>query len=192
MDGIIRAFDLHFDQESPEFIKSDFWNKTLFGQRRELADYFRLQMYGFMWAATGIDQVYPTDYKGAQVDLEADTSFHNFAYPILDENGLAFPEMEAGINAAGSNNILIINEPILVSNGENSDVRYNFYYPRWAYDQYRNTLNDKAFSGGWNYLDLWDLIPESYFTNSAIHINSAGEILMAQKILDYISGIPCQ
>ena len=36
----------------------------------------RLQLYGALWASTGIDQVYPQDYERAQVDLEASQDFH--------------------------------------------------------------------------------------------------------------------
>ena len=32
---------------------------TIVGQRRSLADLIRLQLYGFSWAATGVDQVIP-------------------------------------------------------------------------------------------------------------------------------------
>ena len=30
--------------------------------RRELFDLIRLQLYGFLWSATGVDQDYPDDY----------------------------------------------------------------------------------------------------------------------------------
>jgi hypothetical protein len=36
-----------------------FLDKTIYGQRRNLMDLVRLQLMGVMWAATGIDQVYP-------------------------------------------------------------------------------------------------------------------------------------
>jgi len=81
-----------------------------------------------------------------------------------------------------------VNEPILISRGENSDIRYNFFYPRWAYDDYRQALQAKAIANGWNYLDLWDLVPESEFTNSAIHLTPAGEQLLAERIAWEIEG----
>ena len=52
-----------------------------------------------------------------------------------------------------------VNEPILISNGLNSDIRYNFFYPRWAYDEYRLQLTEHAAGRNWRYLDLWDLVP---------------------------------
>ncbi len=63
-----------------------------------------------------------------------------------------------------------------MSSGKNSDLRYNFFYPRWAYDQYRALLGEQAQAAGWHYLDLWNLVPETEFTNSAIHLTPAGEV----------------
>ncbi len=68
----------------------------------------------------------------------------------------------------------LINEPILVSEGENSDIRYNFFYPRWAYDQYRHALSAQAEGAKWTYVDLWDIVPGVEFTNSALHLTPEG------------------
>jgi len=62
-----------------------------------------------------------------------------------------------GLRAAEDTPVLLINEPMLISTGKNSDLRYNFFYPRWAYDQYRQMMAERARSGAWNYLDLWDI-----------------------------------
>jgi hypothetical protein len=70
----------------------------------------------------------------------------------------------------------------LISQGANSDVRYNFFYPRWAYDQYRALLAEQAAAHGWNYLDLWELVPQEEFTNSAIHLTPAGEGMLAEQV----------
>ncbi len=43
---------------------------------------------------------------------------------------------------AGDVPVLIINEPMFISDGQNSDLRYNSFYPRWAYDQFHRLLND--------------------------------------------------
>jgi lysophospholipase L1-like esterase len=71
---------------------------------------------------------------------------------------------------------------MLISDGANSDVRYNFFYPRWAYDEYRSTLDELAAANNWNYIDLWDLVTANEFTNSAIHLTPAGESLLANEI----------
>jgi hypothetical protein len=144
-------------------------------QRRALADLIRLQMYGALWSSTGIDQIYPEDYERAQIDLEASEDFHGIT--SLNES-LAFDVLMAGMSAHP--NILLVNEPVLISNGVNSDIRYNFYYPRWAYDEYRQLLG--AYAQNWNYLDLWDVVPMTEFTNSAIHLTPHGEALLARYI----------
>lgn len=108
--------------------KPAFWDDTIIGQRRYLADLARLQLYGFLWAATGVDQVYPADYERAQTDFDTNVNFHDQQPPKLDETRLAFEVIEAGVHAAGEIPILIINEPMLISTGKNSDLRYNFFY----------------------------------------------------------------
>lgn len=64
--------------------------------------------------------------------------------------------VEAGSDVAGSVPVLVVNEPIFIANGLNSDVRYNDIYPRWAYDQYRAVIAEEAQSAHWLYLDLWN------------------------------------
>jgi len=161
-----------------------FWSRTLIGRRRELADLLRLQFYGVMWSATGIDQLYPSAYPPADRDLEADANFHNWQPPAFPADGLGLDLVEAGMEIAGVVPVVLVNEPILISSGENSDIRYNFYYPRWAYDLYRQELATASSVNGWAYLDLWNLVPQEHFTNSAIHLDIEGEELLAQRIID--------
>jgi hypothetical protein len=40
----------------------------------------------------------------------------------------------------------------------------------------------RAEANDWLYLDLWDLVPASEFTNSAIHLTPTGENLLAGQI----------
>jgi hypothetical protein len=164
--------------------ETEFWQRTLVGQRKNAADIIRLQLYGVLWAATGIDQAYPLDYPLAQVDLAADRSF--MGRETLAREELAFDVLRAGRRALGEIPLLVVNEPILISRGENSDIRYNFYYPRWAYDQYRQWLPEAADEAGFAYLDSWDLVPPEAFTNSAIHIDRAGTTLLAESVVRFI------
>jgi hypothetical protein len=78
---------------------------------------------------------------------------------------------------------VLINEPMLISTGENNDIRYNFYYPRWAYDQYRQALGEYCVANTWTCLDLWDAVPQERFTNSAIHLDPLGEEMLVEKII---------
>lgn len=158
--------------------------QALVSRRRAVADLIRLQLYGVLWSSTGIDQIYPENYERAQIDLEASEDFHGLT--SLND-ALAFDVLEAGMSS--SIPTLLVNEPILISNGGNSDLRYNFYYPRWAYDEYRQLLDELALTNGWNYLDLWDVIPMTEFTNSAIHLTPRGETLLTDRIAAEIQTI---
>jgi hypothetical protein len=178
-------YDLSLDPNNPEFIRPSLWDDTLIGQRRSLADLFRLQVYGILWTATGIDQTYPADYKHTQIDFNTDVSYHDLQPPLLDGSKLAFAELDAGLRIAGNIPIFLINEPMFISNGINSDLRYNFLYPRWVYDQWRLMMTIRTKMGGWHYLDLWNLVPSNDFTNSAIHMNPSGESLLVEQIEQY-------
>jgi hypothetical protein len=157
-----------------------FIDRTLIGRRKDLADLIRLQFYGVLWAATGVDQVYPLDYPRAQVDLEADATFHGKTDLTVED--LAMDVLAAGQSAAGKTPIILVNEPIMLSTGANSSIRYNFYYPRRAYDQYRTYLGEQVKNIGMEYLDAWDIVPQQEFTNSAIHLNPQATTRLAQKI----------
>lgn len=178
---LITNYQLPMSENDPALVQPSKWDQTFVGQRRAVADLFRLQMYGALWASTGIDQVYPENYERAQIDLEASEDFHglktlqgNLALDVLDA------VMSTGVPT------LLVNEPMLISGGQNSDIRYNFFYPRWAYDEYRRLLAERAAQNGWNYLDLWDLVPMDQFTNSAIHLTPFGESLLADEIAEAI------
>jgi len=182
VDDLTSKYSLPFDRNDPALVRLTFWDRTLIGERRALADLFRLQMYGVLWSATRIDQTYPTDYERAQTDFGTDTAFHGLKPPTLDPADLAFDVLEAGLKAAGKTPVLLINEPMLISRGKNSDLHYNFFYPRWAYDQWRQMMLIKADDQGWNYYDLWNLLPADQFTNSAIHLTPEGEAELAGTV----------
>jgi hypothetical protein len=180
---LIRQYQLRLDPNDPNLINPTFWDQTLVGQRRDLANLLRLQFYGVMWAATGIDQDYPASYDPPQRDFKpTDTAFHELQPPHLAQSDLAFDVLAAGVKAAGSVPVLFINEPTYISNGQNSDVRYNFFYPRWAYDDYRQLLADQSRQQGWHYVDLWNLVPAAEFTNSAVHLTPVGSQMLADQV----------
>jgi len=167
---------------------------TLFNRRREYADWARLQLYGIPWATSGIDQDYPTRYPPAAVDLEADDTFHGLKPGDDLQASLAWDVLIKGMDLADSAHlpVLLVNEPILISNGLNSDKRYNFYYPRWAYDAYRHELQQTANTHDWQLLDVWDSIAMDQFTNSAIHLTPRGEVILAQMVSHFLSRQTCQ
>ena len=181
---LITNYELPFDPADPALVRASTWQQTFLGQRRAIADLIRLQIYGALWASTGIDQIYPKDYEHAQTDLEPSKDFHGLASL---EDSLAWAVLDAGMSAAP--NVLLVNEPMLISHGTNSDIRYNFFYPRWAYDQYRQLLSERTARNHWNYLDLWNLVPSDEFTNSAIHLTPSGEASLANTIAAAIQAL---
>jgi hypothetical protein len=179
---LIQTYQLASSPQDPAFVEPDFWQRTVIGMRQTLAELIRYQIYGVLWAATGIDQDYPATYTPPAQDLSAEMSFYGLEPPVLHPEDLAFDVLQAGIEMAGTRPVLLVNEPMFISQGENSDLRYNFYYPRWAYDEYRRLMQDESQANNWNYLDVWDIIPPSEFTNSAIHLNPQGTEMLAAEI----------
>jgi hypothetical protein len=178
---LIFKYDLNASANDPALNQLSKQEQTFVSRRRAVADLIRLQIYGVLWSSTGIDQVYPENYERAQIDLEANDDFHGLN---TFNDALAMDVLDAGLST--SIPTLLVNEPILISNGLNSDIRYNFYYPRWAYDEYRQLLTEYARVYNWNYLDLWDVVPMNEFTNSAIHLTSSGENILAERIAEKI------
>jgi hypothetical protein len=170
----------------PRADEMEWWTNTLAGRRRELAELFRLQVFGLMWAATGIDYDAEAVFDPRAEDLEPDPTFHGLGPGPWPESALAWDILEAGVRAAGDIPILIVNEPTFVSHGANSDVRYNFLYPRWAFDSYRREMADRCRDQGWTCLDLWDALPGEAFTDSAVHYNPAGAETLAELMAEAI------
>ncbi|MCB8945258.1 MAG: SGNH/GDSL hydrolase family protein [Ardenticatenaceae bacterium] len=184
---IITTYQLRLNSDDPRFVVPNFWQNSLIGQRRALADLLRLQLLGFSWAATGIDQAIPPEIPLRQSDFEEDISWQNFSEPTpLTADSLSFDVLTAGIEMAGDVPVLLVNEPMFISNGRHSDLRYNSFYPRWAYDAYRELLAETAQTNNWHYLDLWDTIPSAEFTDSPVHLTPAGNALLAETIMNAI------
>ena len=183
---LIRAYDLPLDAGSVEWASQTWFDRTLVGQRRTLADWFRVQLYGIAWANTGLDQVH-NEYTPRANDFEQDFSWSSYTEPAeLPPDQLAFDVLDRGHAAARGVPVLLINEPIYIADGTNSDIRYNAWYPRWAYDQWRTLLADQAQTRGWNLLDLWDEIPSSEFTDSPVHLTPSGSRQLSARIASAI------
>lgn len=171
---LIAAYGLAQRADDPRFVSLSWWDKTLMGRRRALADLLRLQLYGVPWAVTGIDQEYRDDYTPRAVDLPADSTWHGLSEALFTPADLAFEALAAGMTMAGTTPIVLVNEPMLISQGANSDIRYNSFYPRWAYDAYRGWLHEQSAQQGWPLLDLWDVLPDpACYTDSAVHLTPA-------------------
>ncbi|MGB9668861.1 MAG: hypothetical protein ACPL0B_00615, partial [Anaerolineales bacterium] len=97
-----------------------------------------------------------------------------------------FSTLEAGVQLANPIPVIFINEPIFISHGKNSNLRYNFYYPRWAYDDFRLQFAEQCQNHQWNCWDIWNLIPPQEFTNTAIHMTPNGTQQTANWIANQI------
>lgn len=182
---------LGIDPQNEVFIELSQLEQTLVGRRRELADLIRLQFYGLMWAATGIDHHIPDTLERPSDDQTKDTTFHDYEQESLPEDEIAFEILKAGAREAGDVPLVLINEPIFIGTGENSEIRYNSFYPRWAYDQYRTLMAELVELEGWSYIDLWDEVPPDEFTDSAIHYSTTGVGRVVDRIrvtLDEVDG----
>lgn len=186
--NLIETAHLQIDPDDARLVTPDFWGKTIVGQRRALADWLRLQLYGFSWAATSVDQFMPDQIKLRQSDFEADVSWQSFKQAsTLTENDLAFDAIRAGLQLASDVPVLIVNEPMYISTGVNSELRYNSFYPRWAYDQYRALLGAQAQANGWQYVDMWNAIAPDNFTDTPVHLTPQGATQYAKLVGEAIA-----
>lgn len=184
---LIKRFEFDLDADDTRFVDRNFFDESLLGRRRDLADLLRLQGYGLAWAATGMDQSIPEAISLRTSDLKDDLSWLDIQTPqSLTEKDLTIDVLKAGVKRAGAVPVLLINEPMFVSDGANSDIRYNAFYPRWAYDQYRRLMADLALAEGWNYVDLWAAISPEQFTDTPVHLTPEGTRQLAELIAPYL------
>ncbi len=190
MKSLISTYKLDLDRDDPQFVQLSFWDKTIIKRRRALADLLRLQYYGVAWSVTDIDQEYRDDYTPRAVDLEPNETWRGFNPGALSESDLAFDLLEAGQQMAGNTPLLFINEPMMISGGENSDLRYNAFYPRWAYDDFRRLLNEHSEQNQWLFVDLWDILPRpACYTDSAVHLTPECSAQFADELSPIITQI---
>lgn len=176
-------YDLSLELLRPDLSPPSLLEKSIYAQRRNLADWLRHEIYGALWSATRIDQ-YRWKYDPPPIDFsDSEIEFQNTQPPLIQEK-LTYSVIVNGIRKI-STPVLVVNEPMLLS--PTSKVRYNLRYPRWAYDPWRERMQKLSFEENWNYADLWDKIPNlEYYTNSAFHRTPEGEELLASYILPFI------
>lgn len=193
--GLIERYRIKVDAQ--RFLRPpSFWDKTISGSSVRIKKIALEQLYGLLWAATGFDVRVPDPAAAPPLseDVEAAPAYKDFATPDQQAfiNQLDFTPVAVAQKIAGSTPVLIVNEPIFRARGENSEARYNKYYPRWAYDTYRQALSDWILQNGLPYLDLWSAIPNNDFTGSPLHLNPAGEQALAQDLAPKVLAIACR
>lgn len=156
--------------------------------RRDVYDFLRLQLVGYFWSATGVDQDLSLDFKPPLNDYKADASFHrvNGVYPTELQ---AWDVIHAAADLAKETKILFFNEPMFIGTGENHDIRYNYYYPRAAYDAWRKLWLESCDAFSYLCIDAWDALENGNFTNSAIHYDPIGANRLSEIIIDLLPQI---
>lgn len=172
---------------------TSFYDKTLMGQRSFLARWTKLQFMSLIWTATGMDAAAtPNDTGQMSNDVDDDLHYRGMTPDSDFQNALLLEALSAGKALAGQTPILLVNEPIFVAQGAYSDIRYNDFYPRWAYDRYRENVALQAQNVSLPYLDLWNTIPPEYFTDTPLHFNKVGEHLLMQQLTPALQAMVCR
>lgn len=168
--------------------------QSIIGQRRELADLVRHQLYGVAWALTGIDHTNPLFYEARAENLLNDENILSEAGVTIDgplEDYISLDVLAAGIEHSQLQGapVLVINQPIFRVDDMASAARYNNYYPRALYDRYRDLMYETATTQQWTYLDLWDALPTEVFTDTPFHYTADGACQFATLLAPQLMGL---
>ena len=85
--------------------------------------------------------------------------------------------------------LLIVNEPLYVGSGPNSEINYNSYYERALYDRFRAALTGFTQQYQLPLLDLWNFLPPENFSNTALHYNLEGNRKIAQQVMQSLQAL---
>jgi hypothetical protein len=172
VEKVLTTYDISFQQAEKFQTETTFYEKTLIGQRSNLARQIKLEMLGIIWTATAADTNTLAPNQPTNFNFSDDPRYRGIQPPQEIKDMLLFDAIRAGHAISDPIPVLLVNEPIFIAPKANEMVRYNIIYPRWAYDQYREGLAALAQSSGWNYLDLWKAVPPEYFSDAGLHLSS--------------------
>lgn len=192
---VLDTYAIPYDpQDAAALSRQDTWyEKTLLGRRSDLARMVKLQALGVLWALGGTDGYVPEGPAALPSnDVRSDRTYKDLESVDQLQGEIMWSALAAGHDIAGQVPLLVINEPIFIASGANSDVRYNIRYPRWAYDYYRDELQSTSQTNQWNYLDLWDSVPAALFPDSFLHILPEGRQIVIEKTDPVLQNIACR
>jgi len=174
---VAHEFDfLSRNYQSPDLIQQ------ITQQNLELFRVLRYQFYVLVNLATGLDQI-PGPPEELPNQLKSDPTFEGMKPPTLSPNKISIDQVQDFYALAGNIPVILVNEPTQnLKNVPNSDIYYNVYFPRWIYDQYRKYVSEAARQNHWDYLDLWNVFPPTYFTDTPLHLTPHGETELAKMI----------
>jgi len=167
------------------------WGQTLLVDRSNVKNLFIYQMDALPWIATGVDGNITSSLQsqiGNDVDPKNISMLHSAA---VSPDNLMLGVLNSADDLAAPAPILIVNEPIFIATGKNSQQYYDSFYPRPLYDQYRNILSDWAHSHRQPYIDVWDSVANYEFTDTPFHLSLSGEKQLASILSPAILGLSC-
>jgi lysophospholipase L1-like esterase len=171
------------------------WEKTIIGQRKRLKNIVFTQALGILWGATGIDNHEGLEPEGPPPNTAVgDNLDYEGRLPgewSATSESLMLEALSAGYRVAGDVPVVVINEPIFVAQGENHLVRYNEFYPRWVFDDYRGFLREWMTQQNYKWLDFWNAVPPEEFSDQYFHRNSTGERRFAELLAREIKKLAC-
>jgi hypothetical protein len=88
----------------------------------------------------------------------------------------------------GGAQMLVVNEPMVIGSGPNSDVNYNMQYEQALYDRYHDVLGEFVAEYGIRYADLWEVIPAERFTDTPLHTDAEGFAILAAALEEVLTG----
>ncbi len=189
INALVERYDLHTHPSgtiaNPQQ-SQPMWMHTLFPQAEALGNALNLQLLGFYYTLSGTDHDVNIAYSPLPNDFSANPTYINYQPGDINQDHYFDNVANAIVQRASPVPVIIINEPIQISTGENSDVHYNRQYPRWVYDNYRQIMFEFADANDWNYVDLWDAVPRHQFTNSPIHIAPEAVEPLTDQLLEIV------
>ncbi|HLO16542.1 MAG TPA: hypothetical protein VK206_17045, partial [Anaerolineales bacterium] len=160
---LARTYGLKTSDYSQPIKEPSFWDKTIVGQRKRLKNIALTQALGLLWAATGIDEHESLQPEPGSPSPDVGDSLNYLGESPSQLAGLfdslRMDVLSAAYKVAGDVPIVLVNEPIFVAGGKNHLIRYNGFYPRWVFDQYRQFMLAWTEEQGRQWLDDWNVIP---------------------------------
>jgi hypothetical protein len=179
----------------------DTWEMRLLARQRRWYDPFlfvsgeRYRDYALLLSRSLLDALVPGDPSDSTLPSKPWVgSLALPAEPLFLERGANDPPMPnarwrvlfAGQDLARRRGVrlLVVNDPIFVSQAPGSEREYNAFYERKIYDRYRSTLEEFCRRQGIAYLDLWDAVPSPEFGNTPQHYLPAGNQRVARRVTE--------
>jgi hypothetical protein len=188
--SLLEKYPTHYALPTQEEKSFELLQKSMIGNRHLLARIIKGQMFGFYWQAN-IDhpQEAEEETNPSPANAPENIAYNGLKPPKRLEEHAPFTLLDAGYAIAGDIPILLVNEPIQSSNRFGDDF-YNYAYPRWAYDEFREIMNARAKKNGWKYVDLWDALPYGMF-DEPLHPSPQGISDMAEGLIPHITQALC-